>query len=135
MTKVLVIDDDQGIRHLLDAFLRQKGYDVVLADGGRKGLELFRQERPDVIVLDLKMPEMDGLAVLHHVRSLNLDQPVIMYTGAWTSKTEQQVRAFGVTEIVKKDSSLDRLEDSLRRVLNAPSPMKSSTALESSHRQ
>lgn len=135
MAKVLVIDDDRGIRHLLDAFLRRKGYDVVLAENGQRGLELFRQKHPDVIVLDLKMPEMDGLTVLHHVRSLNLNQPVIMFTGAWTSKTEQQVRALGVTEIVKKDSSLDRLEDSLGRVLNAPSPMKSSTALETSHRQ
>lgn len=135
MAKVLVIDDDRGIRHLLDAFLRRKGYDVVLAENGQRGLELFRQEHPDVIVLDLKMPEMDGLTVLHHVRSLNLDQPVIMFTGAWTSKIEQQVHALGVTEIVKKGSSLDRLEDSLGRVLNAPSPMKSSTARETSHRQ
>jgi DNA-binding response OmpR family regulator len=56
MAKILVIDDEQGIRELLDALLRRKGYDVVLAEGGRKGLELFRRERPDVLVLDLKMP-------------------------------------------------------------------------------
>ena len=52
MAKVLVIDDEQGIRSLLDMLLSRKGYGVVLADGGRKGLELFRRERPDVIVLD-----------------------------------------------------------------------------------
>jgi CheY-like chemotaxis protein len=62
MAKILVIDDEQGIRSLLDTLLRRKGYDVVLADGGRKGLELFRREQPDVIVLDLNMPEMDGVA-------------------------------------------------------------------------
>jgi len=75
MAKVLVIDDEQGIRSLLDMLLSRKGYGVVLADGGRKGLELFRRERPDVIVLDLNRPEMDGVAVLQQVRNLNPDQP------------------------------------------------------------
>ena len=46
MAKILVIDDEQGIRNLLDTLLSRKGYDVVLADNGRKGLELFRRERP-----------------------------------------------------------------------------------------
>jgi len=116
MAKILVIDDDRGIRHLLDALLRDKGYSVLLAENGQKGLELFRQERPDVIVLDLKMPEMDGLTVLRHVRSLNLTQPVIIYLGAWTPKTEQQIRALGITETVTKDCSLDRLEEAVKRV-------------------
>jgi two-component system, OmpR family, response regulator len=52
MAKGLAIDDEQGIRNLLDTLLRLKGYDVVLAASGRKGLELFRRERPDVVVLD-----------------------------------------------------------------------------------
>ena len=46
------------------AVINRKDYDVVLADGGRKGLELFRRERPDVVVLDLKLPEMNGITVL-----------------------------------------------------------------------
>jgi CheY-like chemotaxis protein len=64
MAKILVIDDEEGIRNLLDTLLRLKGYDVVLVASGRKGLELFRRERPDVVVLDLKMPGMDGITVL-----------------------------------------------------------------------
>ena len=51
MAKILVIDYEQGIRDLLDTILSRKGYDVVLAESGQKGLELFRRERPDVIVL------------------------------------------------------------------------------------
>jgi len=118
MAKILVIDDDQGILRLLDTLLSRKGYDVVLAESGRKGLELFRREHPDVIVLDLKMPEMDGLTVLQQVRGLKFGQPVIIFTGASTPETEQQVRALGVTEIVGKEVSLDRLEDSLKRLLS-----------------
>ena len=122
MAKVLVIDDEEGIRNLLDILLRRRGYDVVLADGGRKGLELFRRERPDVIVLDLNRPEMDGVAVLQQVRSLNPDQPVIILTGAGTPEKEQRVHALGVSEFVEKEFSLHRLGDALKRVLKTPDP-------------
>lgn len=122
MAKILVIDDEQGIRHLLDTLLSRKGYDVVLADGGRKGLELIRRERPDVVVLDLKMPEMDGVTVLQQIRRLNPDQPVIILTGGGTPETEQQVRALGVAEFVEKEFSLHRLGDALKRLLKAPAP-------------
>ena len=129
MTKVLVIDDEQGIRNLLDTLLSRKGYDVVLADGGRKGLELIRRERPDVVVLDLKMPEMDGVAVLQQIRRLNSDQPVIILTGAATPEREQQVRALGVTEFVEKEFSLHRLGDALKRLLKTPTPATRGSAV------
>ncbi len=129
MTKVLVIDDEQGIRNLLDTLLSRKGYDVVLADGGRKGLELIRRERPDVVVLDLKMPEMDGVAVLQQIRRLNSDQPVIILTGAATPEREQQVRALGVTEFVEKEFSLHRLGDALKRLLKTPTPTTGGSAV------
>jgi CheY-like chemotaxis protein len=98
----LVIDDEQGIRNVLDTLLSRKGYDVVLADSGRKGLELFPRERPDIVVLDLKMPEMDGLTVSRQIHSLEPGKPVIILTGAGTAEAEQQVRALGVTEYVEK---------------------------------
>ena len=122
MAKILVIDDEQSIRNLLDTILRRKGYDVVLADSGRKGLEIFRREHPDVIVLDLKMPEMDGLTVLRQIHSLDPKKPVIILTGAGTAEAEQQVRALGVTEYVEKEFSLHLLGDSLKRLLNNSNP-------------
>ena len=122
MAKVLVIDDEQGIRALLDTLLRRKGYDVILAESGQKGLECFRRERPDVLVLDLKMPGMDGLTVLQQVRSLDPKTPVIILTGAGTAETEQRVRALGVTEYVEKEFSLHLLGDALKRLLKTPHP-------------
>ena len=123
MAKILVIDDEQSIRDLLDTLLRRKGYDVVLAESGQKGLEIFRRERPDVLVLDLKMPGMDGLTVLQQVHSLNPTQPVIMLTGAGTPEAERQARALGVTEYVEKEFSLHLLGDALKRLLNNPDPL------------
>ena len=123
MAKILVIDDEQSIRDLLDTLLRRKGYDVVLAESGQKGLEIFRRERPDVLVLDLKMPGMDGLTVLQQVHSLNPTQPVIILTGAGTPEAERQARALGVTEYVEKEFSLHLLGDALKRLLNNPDPL------------
>lgn len=117
MAKILVIDDEQGIRDLLDTLLQRKGYDVVLAASGQKGLELLRREQPDVIVLDLKMPGMDGLTVLQQIRSFDSKKPVIILTGAGTPETEQKVRALRVAEFVKKEFSLHRLGDALKRLL------------------
>ena len=114
MAKILVIDDEPNVRSLLDILLRGEGYDVLLADNGWQGLELYRREHPDVIVLDLKMPELDGITVLKHIRDVDLKQPVIILTGDSTPGTERQVRALGVSEFIVKGSSLDLLMDTLK---------------------
>ena len=124
MAKILVIDDERSIRHLLHAFFSQKGYDVVLAENGPRGLELLRQEQPYVIVLDLNMPEMNGLTVLRHIRSLNRDQPVIMFSGTWTPEREQQVQTLGVSAIIQKELLLDRLEDAVKRLCTIPTSVR-----------
>ena len=120
MVKILVIDDEESIRGLLDILLRRKGYDVVLAANGQKGLEAFRRERPDVVVLDLKMPGMNGLAVLQELHRLHSTQPVIILTGAGTPEMEQQVMALGATDFVEKEFSLHGLGNALKRLLATP---------------
>lgn len=121
MPKVLVIDDQPDVLTLTGLLLKHLGYDVVLADNGLKGLELYRREHPDVIVLDLAMPEMGGIEVLQRIRSADLTQPVIVMTGDGRQKTEQEVRALGVSEfIVKGASSIHVLGDTIKRLLNAP---------------
>jgi CheY-like chemotaxis protein len=120
MAKILVIDDEPGIRDLLDTLLSGKGYDVVLADSGQKGLEIFRRASADVIVLDLKMPGMDGLTVLQQIRCLNPTQPVVILTGVGSPESEQQVRALGVTEYMEKEFSLHLLGDAVKRLLSKP---------------
>jgi two-component system, response regulator, stage 0 sporulation protein F len=128
MAKVLVIDDEAGIRSLLDTLLDRKGYDVILADSGQKGLEVFRRAHPDVVVLDLKMPGMDGLTVLQQIRHLNPTQPVIILTGAGNPDSEQRVRELGVTEYVEKQFSLHLLGDALKRLLKTPDQVASLTS-------
>jgi CheY-like chemotaxis protein len=103
--------------------LKRLGYDVSLADNGWSGLELYRREHPDIILLDLKMPEMDGIEVLKQIRKVDRKQPVIVLTGDRSPQTERQVRALGVSEFLVKDSSSRLLEDTVKRFFAAPTSM------------
>src|SRR5437870_1793767 len=94
MEKILVIDDEPSIRGLLATLLERKGYDIYLADGGKKGIDVFKRERPAVTVLDLKMPDMDGLAVLQELRALDPAKPVIILSGARSEEFEVEARLF-----------------------------------------
>ena len=123
MAKVLVIEDDGNIRTLTEMLLKRLGYEVLLADNGWKGLELYRREHPDVIVLDLKLPGMDGVEVLKQIRSLDLHQLVIVVTVDGTPKTEREVRALGVSEFIVKGSSIHSLGDTLKCLLKALAPV------------
>ena len=122
MVKVLVIDDEPYARVLLDIHLRRRGYDVILAGDGWNGLHLYRQEHPDVILLDLDMPELDGVTVLKKIRAVDFKQPVIVLTGNSNPETEQQVRAIGVNEFVLKSSSMHLLEDTLMHLFKGRMP-------------
>ena len=78
---VLVIDDEASIRQSLAGALKDEGYRVVIAASGREGLEAIRSERPDVVLLDIWMPEMDGIETLRLVKTEWTDQIVIMMSG------------------------------------------------------
>lgn len=131
MAKILVIDDESSVRALLDMRLRYQGYDVLFADNGMKGLQLYRQEHPDVIVLDLRMPELDGVTVLKEIRRVDLKQPVIILTGDTTPSVEQQARALGVSEFIVKGSSLNLVVDAIKSLLKTSTlAMGCSTVIE-----
>ncbi len=117
MARILVIEDVTILLNLLDTVLRRKGHEVVLAERGRKGVELFQQERPHVTILDLTMPDMDGLAVLREIRTLDPHALVIILTGFGTEERARQARELGVTEFLPKGFSLHILGAALGRVL------------------
>ena len=79
---VLTIDDDQAVRESLANFLEDFGYNVLQAEDGEHGLEVFAAEHPDLILVDLRMPRMDGLQVLAKVQKLSPQTPVMVVSGA-----------------------------------------------------
>ena len=76
--KILVVDDEQNIRLLLKEELMDEGYDVILAENGAKAIEMIKEEKPDLVTLDIKMPGEDGLSILRKIREIEYDLPVII---------------------------------------------------------
>jgi DNA-binding NarL/FixJ family response regulator len=89
--------------------------------------QLYRQEHPDVILLDLKLPMLDGFTVLKQIRSVDPKLPVIVLTGDTTPETEREVRALGASEFFVKGSSLHLLGDTLKRLLKTPAPARATS--------
>src|SRR4030043_175571 len=89
--KILVIDDEREIVKLVRAYLEQAGFRVVTAADGQEGLFVFRHEKPDLVVLDLSLPRIDGLDVCRTIRRES-DTPVIMLT----ARVEEQDRLIGL---------------------------------------
>ena len=119
MANILAVDDDGKIRELLRVMLGRKGHQVMTASDGHKGIDLFRRERPHVTILDFEMPDMDGLAVLRAIRTVDPQAPVIMLTGAGSAEREKQARGLGVTAFLAKGFSLHELGAAVNLVLPA----------------
>lgn len=79
--KILTIDDEEAIRESFKSFLEDHGYQVSTAENGLIGLEVFKQEKPDLILVDLRMPTMDGLDVISNIKIISPDTPIIIVSG------------------------------------------------------
>jgi DNA-binding response OmpR family regulator len=87
MARILVIDDAPDLALVLRIQLERAGHEVFTAENGRRGLRCFYEERPDLVVLDVRMPELDGWQTLERLRDLS-DVPVLMHTGTSPSADE-----------------------------------------------
>ena len=85
-TKILVIDDDAAIREVMYNYLASQGYSPLLAEEGEAGLEIFATESPDLVLLDLRLPGMDGLEVLSQLVKMPLIFPSLSFQGRELSK-------------------------------------------------
>lgn len=120
MIKILVIDDDRMNCELIQSVFTRHGYQVLTATSGIEGLTLFRQQVPRVTILDLRMPEMDGLTVLKEIRAYDPHAPVIILGGGATEEQENQARGLRVTDFIRKGLSLDVLVECVNRVVQLP---------------
>lgn len=122
MIKLLIVDDDQMNCDLLQNVFTRQGYHVITATSGREGLDRFRTSSPRVTLLDLRMPEMDGLTVLKEIRAIDPHAPVIILGGGATEIQENQARAIRATDFIRKGLSLDVLVEAVSRVTQMSVP-------------
>src|SRR5574340_317577 len=85
--RILVVDDEQNMRVALFEALSRNGYEVLVAESGRMALEMMRKGAPDLVISDIKMPAMDGIELLHHIKAGWPELPVVIITGYATVET------------------------------------------------
>ena len=128
--KVLVVDDEKGVRDLLHRFLKATGYQAILASNGKEAIELAKSESPNAILLDFKMPGIDGVETCRRLRAEEQTRyiPVIMVTAFGTTKTEATDagaddfinKPFNLTDLAMRVKSLLRighLSDPVQRLM------------------
>src|SRR5215510_607343 len=107
MEKILVVDDERSMRELLELVLKREGYSVHTAENGTRALDQIRQNLYDLIISDVKMPDINGLDLLMRVRETSPDTMVIMITAFATIETARRAFKLGAEDIVVKDSGFD----------------------------
>lgn len=113
--RVLLVEDEKNQRLLFQQELEEEGYEVVTAGDGREALRLFEAQRPDVVVLDISMPGMDGIETLGHVLSRDNSVPVILHTAY--SSFKDNFMTWSADAYVVKSADLTELKERLREVL------------------
>ncbi|ARN55681.1 response regulator [Sedimentisphaera salicampi] len=121
MTKILVIDDDSQILEMVTEFLADAGYEVFGASDGDKGVELFREKSPDLVITDIIMPGKEGIGTLMDIKNQAPDVKAIAISGGGrvvrASDALKDASFFGAEEIIEKPFSCDNLLETVKKVL------------------
>ena len=112
---ILVVDDEESIRFLYREELEDEGYRVITASDGEEALRKLRKEAPDLVTLDIRMPGMDGIEVLHLIREMDKEIPVIMSTAYGEYRNNFNVWASDA--YITKTANLDELKENISRLL------------------
>jgi len=117
--KILVIDDESDVRQLMAHFLTEKGFEVRIAENGRLGLAALDTFTPDVVLLDMHMPELDGVETLKRLAARSPGLPVIMVTVNDDVETTSRLLQLGAADYVPKPFNLEYLEQAINIQLSA----------------
>ena len=115
MKSILVVEDEEGIRQLYSEELRDEGYEVVTASTGKEALEALEKRTFDIITLDIRMPEMDGLEFLGRIRKINMEIPIVICTAY--SSYKQDFSVWGADAYVVKTADITELKEKISSLL------------------
>jgi DNA-binding response OmpR family regulator len=122
MAKILIVDDEEGIRMLYSMELQDEGYEVITLPDGKDLMEVVEAQEPDCIVLDIKMREYNGLDLLQQIRRKHDDLPVILNSAYSSFKVD--LKAVAADYYVVKSSDLGELKEKLKVALETRIPQK-----------
>jgi two-component system, chemotaxis family, chemotaxis protein CheY len=119
--EVLVVDDERSMRELLSDVLEAEGYAVQVAENGQRALEILASSRPDVVVLDLMMPVLDGWAFMERYRDIaGVEIPIIGVSAVLTPPVADELRGGGVRACIPKPFDVGDLVDSVSSAVQQP---------------
>ena len=122
--KILVIDDEKLLRWSLQQNLSKEGYTVITAEKGMEGLNLFKEETPDVTLLDIHLPDVSGITVLQGIKEINKDALAIMITAFGDIQTAVKTIKLGAYDFVEKPFNVDKLKILVAKALETVSLRK-----------
>jgi DNA-binding response OmpR family regulator len=121
LPSILITDDEPNIRLMLRTALETEGFDVLEASNGRDALDVIRRDKPDVMILDLNMPVLDGMAVLEQLKSMSDPKPrVVVLTAYGSIPAAVKATRLGALDFLEKPITPDELRDTIRSILNEP---------------
>lgn len=115
MKKILLVDDEEGIQMLYREEFEDEGYTVISAYTGEEGLQKLKEESPDLVILDIQMPGMNGIETLRQMKMGNPDLPIILSTAY--NEYKQDLGAWASDEYVVKSSDINDLKEAVRKHL------------------
>ncbi|MFZ7112155.1 MAG: sigma-54-dependent transcriptional regulator [Desulfatiglandales bacterium] len=118
MANILIVDDECSILESLEMFLTEKGHTVSKASTGQEGIALFHQKDPDIVVLDIRLPDLNGLDMLSRLQSKGCAAKVIMMTAFHDMETTIQAMKRGAYDYIHKPLDIDEVEKSINQALN-----------------
>src|SRR5579863_5914258 len=124
MPKLLVVDDEQGVRYSIRRVLEGNGIEVVTAATGAEGLSMLREHEPDVVILDLQLPDRSGLEVFREIQKADPRRPVIFVTAHGTTETAIEAMKGGAFDYLVKPVDLAKLSHVLDRAYEAARLMR-----------
>lgn len=117
--KLLIVDDENGILDEVKEFFEEEGFQVFTADSGEEGIQLLKREKPDVMILDMKLPDMSGLLVLKVSKESSPLTKVIVNTGYIDQNLIDQAEEMGRDVFLQKPFDLECLRQEISRLLGA----------------
>lgn len=129
--KILVIDDDPSIRNMLEIVLKKTGYDVTCTESGKSALEKLKKETFELIISDIKMPDITGIDLLKKIKTINPEIPVILITAFASANDAVEAMKLGAEDYVTKPFNLDELRIIIHRALYKRSMEKENIQLKS----
>ncbi|MGM9949475.1 MAG: response regulator [Lysinibacillus sp.] len=117
MRKILIIDDQPGIRLLLNEVFKKEGYAPLLAANGREALKIAEEETVDCVLLDMKIPGMNGLEILQHLKAKNERMPVIMMTAYGEQELIDEAMGLGASHYFTKPFNIFEVLEEVNGIL------------------